>query len=137
MASLNMGSNYYPLNQETIDRVVENGRIGNYAYGYINGEGMFVVRYVGRSDTDLHVRISHGISEYRERPALRYDLFKFSYACTAQEAYEKECRNYHDFGGERGLLANTEHPDRPKGTFHHCPICGAPHSHNYADLFHA
>lgn len=135
MASLNMGANYYPLNQETIDHVVATGRIGNYAYGYINENGAFVVRYVGRSDSDLHERVAHGILDNQRQSSLRYECFKFSYASTVQEAYEKECRNYHDFGGEQGLLANTAHPARPEGSLLHCPICGAPHNPNYADIF--
>lgn len=134
MVSLNMGQSY-PFNQDEINRLIEPGRAGNYAYGYIDERGIFIVMYVGRSDNDLRQRIAHGIGEYAENPSLRYERFKFSYASTVQEAYEKECRNYHDFGGEQGSLANTAHPARPEGSFLHCPICGAPHNPNYADIF--
>lgn len=123
MASLNMGS-YYPLNQETIDSVILPNRPGNYAYGYIKENGAFGVRYVGRSDTDLLERISHGIAENVDNPSLKYEQFKFSYANSPREAYEKECCNYHDFGGEQGRLDNKVHPDKPEGEDIKCPICG-------------
>ena len=32
-----------------------------------------------------------------------YTRFAYSYAPSAQAAFEKECRNYHDFGGSEGL----------------------------------
>jgi hypothetical protein len=32
-----------------------------------------------------------------------YTRFAFSYARSADAAFEKECRNYHDFGGSHGL----------------------------------
>ena len=50
-------------------------------------------------------------------------MFKFSYANNAKEAFEKECRNYHDFGGDDGILDNKVHPDRPERTEYDCPIC--------------
>ena len=123
MVSLNMGMSY-PLNQDTIDRVVERGRIGNFAYGYINESGQFVVMYVGRSDSDLFERIGHGIMEFASHPEYRYECFKFSYASTIQEAYEKECRNFHDFGGNEGLLVNAVHPATPEGNSAQCLVCG-------------
>ena len=123
MASLNMGQSY-PFNQDAINENILPGRIGNYAYGYINEKGLFVVRYVGRSDTDLRTRIAHGLSEYAQNSTLRYERFKFSYANTPREAYEKECRNYHDFGGEKGWLVNSVHPAKPEDDDTSCPICG-------------
>lgn len=122
MVSLNMGQSY-PLNQDEIDGKIESGRAGNYAYGYIDERGIFIVMYVGRSDSDLHERIAHGISEYAKNPSLRYERFKFSYASSPKEAYEKECRNFHDFGEER-LLVNDIHPSKPDGCEYKCPVCG-------------
>lgn len=114
MASLNMRGPY-PLNEIEIDRLIIKNVPGNYAYGYQNGEGHFFVQYVGRSDTDLNSRIRHGIGLYK--------MFKFSYAENVKEAFEKECQNYHDFGGEEGILENKVHPDRPVGKDYECPIC--------------
>ena len=123
MASLNMGISY-ALTKEEIEHLVGENRIGNYAFGYLNDVGRFVVRYVGRSDTDLNDRIKHGIRDMKADPTLRYERFKFSYADSALEAYEKECRNYHDFGGDEGLLKNDDHPAKPHGYWGVCPVCG-------------
>ena len=122
MASLNMGISY-ELTEEKINEVVDSNRIGNYAYGYLNDEGIFIVRYVGRSDSDLRERLKHGL--YDNNPeSTKYERFKFSYASSPGKAYEKECRNYHDFGGEEGRLVNDVHPAKPQNSSLSCPICG-------------
>ena len=122
MATVNMGRSY-DLTYDEINNNIEEGRIGNYAFGYLNNKGRFVVRYVGRSDTDLNDRIKHGITDMETDPSLRYERFKFSYAESAIEAYEKECRNYHDFGGDEGMLTNKDHPAKPSGYSGVCPVC--------------
>lgn len=114
MASLNMVGPF-PLNEKEIDLQIKRGVPGNYAYGYLNDEERFLVQYVGRSDEDLNARIKHGVGHYK--------MFKYSYASNMQEAFEKECRNYHDFGGDEGILDNKIHPDRPDGTNYRCPVC--------------
>ena len=123
MATLSMGRSY-DLTYDEINNNIEAGRIGNYAYGYIDDYGRFVVRYVGRSDTDLKERIKHGIDDMKVDSRCHYERFKFSYADSITEAYEKECRNYHDFGGDRGLLVNDKHPAKPASIVGGCPICG-------------
>ncbi len=123
MATLNMGISF-DLTYEVIDKVVAENRIGNYAYGYLDNRGVFIVLYVGRSDNDLRERIKHGIKDMQEDSSLRYERFKFSYAESVEEAYEKECRNYHDFGGDEGKLHNTVHPAKPVNYRGTCPICG-------------
>jgi hypothetical protein len=40
-----------------------------------------------------------------------YTHFAYSYAPSAKAAFEKECRNYDDFGGSGGL-DNEAHPVR-------------------------
>lgn len=114
MARLNMFGPY-PLTRDDIDLRIPEGKIGNYAYGYINERGAFVVQYVGRSDIDVKSRILHGIG--------RYKLYKFSLASSLKEAFEKECHNYHDFGGS-AKLDNTIHPDKPEGKDYECPVKG-------------
>lgn len=123
MATLNMGFSY-DLTYDVIDKVVADGRIGNYAFGYLDNQGSFIVLYVGRSDNNLKERIKHGITDVQDNPKLRYERFKFSYAESPKDAYEKECRNYHDFGGEDGKLYNLIHPDKPDGYTGTCPVCG-------------
>ena len=117
MATLNMkGPFLYDF--EEMKNHVEEEKIGNYALGYKNNKGTFVVKYVGRSDTDLQRRLVEHISDGE-----KYQYFKFSYADDAVEAFEKECRNYHDFGESR-KLNNKRHPDRPDGqTNLTCPYC--------------
>jgi hypothetical protein len=51
----------------------------------------------------------------------RYTHFKFSYARSAEEAFEKQCRNYHDFGGSYGL-DNERHPVAGEGVSWRCPV---------------
>lgn len=123
MATLNMGISYN-LTYDEIDRLVLENSIGNYAYGYLNDKGVFIVCYVGRSDTDLKERIKHGIEDMKADPTCRYERFKFSYADSIQKAYEKECQNYHDFGGVEGYLRNEVHPAKPESYEGSCPICG-------------
>lgn len=115
MRTLNMDGPF-ELNQEVINELIPDELPGNYAYGYIDEEdGSFVVQYVGRSDTNLKERICHGINNY--------PYFKASIANSAQEAYYKECQNYHDFGGEEGLLDNKIHPATPERGLGLCPVC--------------
>ena len=114
MASLNMNGPY-PLTKEEIDKRITKISACNYAYGHTNDKGSFVVEYVGRADSDLNDRIKHGIGQYKE--------FKYSYAQSAKEAYEKECKNFHDFGEDK-KLDNKYHPDKPDNKDYSCPVCG-------------
>lgn len=115
--------NSFPLTLQDIEARVKPGRIGNYAYGYINDCGAFIVKYIGRSDSDLRERIKHGLKDMEENPSLKYERFKFSYAETIGEAYLKECQNYHDFKGDQGYLANKVHPASPTGINLSCVLC--------------
>jgi hypothetical protein len=49
-----------------------------------------------------------------------YTSFAYSYAPSAEAAFEKECRNYHDFGGSDGL-DNEAHPVSAPGSSGECP----------------
>ncbi len=89
--------------------------IGNYLLGHLNQKGALVVKYVGRSDTDLNERLLDHVGEYEH--------FTFQYASSEKVAFEQECRDYHRFGGEKGSLDNAVHPDRPDGFYWKCPIC--------------
>ncbi len=115
MASLSMNGPY-PLTAPTIAQIVPRMSPGNYALGY-ERDGTFIVRYVGCSDSDVNSRLDDwvGVNE-------RYLEFKFSYASSAKGAFEKECRNYHDFT-EKRKLDNDRHPDAPEDTPWRCPVC--------------
>lgn len=112
MASLNMLG---PFNLTTpeIDNQVRTTSSGNYALGHLK-DNTFMVMYVGRSDTDLNSRLKDHVGEH--------PLFKYSYAGTPKDAFEKECKNFHEFGGSE-KLKNTNHPDRPDGSELECPHC--------------
>lgn len=114
MASLEM-SGPYNFTYEKIDEFVTQISAGNYALGYVNAKGTFIVQYVGRSDSDVN-------AELKARLSSKYKKFKYSYATSAKAAFEKECRNYHAFGGKKEL-DNKNHPGRPDGTNWECPIC--------------
>jgi len=115
MASLDMNGPY-PLTDNEIDRRVTRTSPGNYGLGYTKDDGTFIVEYVGRSDDDVNSRLHDWTGK-------KYKQFKYSYANSPKEAFEKECRNYHDFGSSE-KLDNDIHPDRPNGTNWKCPVCG-------------
>ena len=96
MASLGMGNEYYKLSDIVVSMVIPDNKIGNYAFGYMDDEdGAFVVCYVGRSDSDLKREIKQQMKTDRAEGCTH---FMFSIAKSKKEAFEKECRNYHDFG---------------------------------------
>jgi hypothetical protein len=113
MATLEMKGSY-ELTTAKINAEVTRTSPGNYALGY-RSEDTFIVEYVGRSDTDVAARLKQHVGE-------KYARFKYSYATSAKAAFEKECRNYHDFGG-KDKLDNSIHPDRPANSGWKCPCC--------------
>lgn len=119
MATLDMFGPFILTDNEVNKRVPENV-IGNYAFGYINQKRVFVVRYVGRSDSDLKNEIKKQMKTDRAKGCTH---FKYSIAKSVKEAFEKECRNYHDFGGNE-VLNNDIHPAKPAGTKYECPVDG-------------
>lgn len=113
MSSLGLGNDHHDFDQETIDELVDEDRIGNYALGYERENGNFVPKYVGRSDTDLHSELVQRLSTHSEQTK-----FKFRYANSVEVAYERECNNYHDFQDQ---LENAIHPATPEGMDLECP----------------
>lgn len=112
MATLDMNGPY-DLTTEKIDEKITKTSAGNYALGHLNDD-TFIVKYVGRADDDVNSRLKKWVGKYKK--------FKFSYATSPKAAFEKECKNYHDFG-ENKSLDNDIHPDRPAGTSWKCPYC--------------
>jgi len=117
MPSLGMGKTHYKLDTETIDSNVVSNTPGNYALGKVSEKGTFIVYYVGRSDEDLNGRLKEWVGK-----KTKYKYFKFKYALSPDEAFEQECKNYHDFGGSE-KLDNEVHPKRPEGSYRRCPYC--------------
>ena len=104
----------FDLTTGDINAQITRTAAGNYALGYVNNKGEFIVKYVGRSDSDLNSRLKQHIEKHPK--------FKYSYATSPKAAFEKECKNFHDFG-ETNLLENSIHPDRPAHTGWKCPEC--------------
>ncbi len=112
MIHLNMDGPYNLIFEE-IDRIVEGGRAGNYALGFVDSmDSRFVILYIGRSDRDLNAELKTFMGK-------GYKKFKYCYARTPQEAFAKECFDYHDFGP----IHNGAHPQRPEGSNDRCPKC--------------
>ena len=108
----------YVLSAKIVAEVVTRTSAGNYALGRAqeNGNG-FCVLYVGRSDGDLARELHGWVGENA-----RYKAFIFSYARDPKTAFEKECEDFHDFGGTE-RLDNAGHPQRPTETDWLCPRC--------------
>ncbi|MBS1271989.1 MAG: hypothetical protein MAGBODY4_01125 [Candidatus Marinimicrobia bacterium] len=116
MVSLEMDGPY-ELSDKMVEKQAAPDTPGNYALGYLNEEGTFVVCYVGRSDDELQSKLLSWVGAIA-----RYTHFEYSYADSAEEAYTKECHNYHDFGGSDNLY-NSNHPYRKDKTDWTCPRC--------------
>lgn len=114
MASTGLGKSY-PLTHDSIDDVVTKESPGAYVLGYLNGDGAFVVEYAGRSDENVNSRLHDWVGKYKR--------FKFAYYDSPKAAFDKECRIWHDFGGEDGSLDNEKHPQRPENSSWQCPRC--------------
>ncbi|WP_028863974.1 hypothetical protein [Psychromonas aquimarina] len=113
MATLDM-KGPFALNDATIDKIILKESAGNYALGQTNDKDVFIVSYVGRSDSDVKQRLKHW-AKNSKRP-----MFKYSYATSPKTAFEKECKNYHDFDEPAD---NDIHPDKPDNSSWSCPVC--------------
>ncbi len=116
MPSLRMRGPYI-LEEDVVDEKVTERSPGNYALGECRDDGAFRVGYIGRSDSDINGTLKSWAT--RDGAA---SLFKFSYATSAQAAFEKECAQYHDFRPP----GKHVHPVPPAGKNWRCPFCGTP-----------
>lgn len=103
----------FALDCASIDRYVGNN-IGAFALGATNERGEFVVRYIGRSDTNVNQQLKSWVG--------RYEQFEYRHFLSVRAAFEKECRLFHDFGGT-ARLDNVAHPARPEAAEWTCPHC--------------
>jgi hypothetical protein len=76
-------------------------------------EGSFQVKYVGWDEQDVAGALKFQVG--------LYNRYKYEYAATAEEAFEKVCILYHMFMPAR----NKAHPERPGHTDAECPMCDA------------
>lgn len=110
----------YPLTRENVSAVAK-ARPGAYMLTRGRTASAWPVQYVGRSDSSLLNRLmSHADDGV-------YAEFRCSHASSDTEAFQLECQMYHDYGGDRGILDNEIHPDRPNGLaallYSKCPGC--------------
>ena len=75
---------------------------------------IFLVKFVGRADECLNYTLKNYVGQYK--------MFKFSYALTLRDAFEKECRSFHEFN-KYNNLENKQHPEPPKNIEVACPLC--------------
>jgi hypothetical protein len=99
----------FSLDAYTINRVITLTRPGVYELT----DRMQVVRYAGRSDTNLRTRLLSHVGE-------GYYHFYAEYASSPKAAFERECQLYHYYYKQ---LYNVSHPARPEGTLWKCPYC--------------
>lgn len=127
----------FPLDDAKIDEMVCRTSPGNYALGYLDGDSFVVFyvgrsdrdvrrrlhEWVGmpsryerwaastRAPWRAHRRTGFPVDAPAAgrvgSGASSYTRFAFSYATSAEDAFEKECRNYDDFGGKTGLDNRT------------------------------
>ena len=110
----------FKLEREIVAKMVGDQVAGNYRLSMCDENEDFCVDYVGRSDKQLMERICDHISE-------GYKTFVWRPQNTAEEAYKQECAEFHNFGGDIGLLKNDKdegHPNSPEGLKLKCSICG-------------
>lgn len=121
----NLLSNCFELNENNIEKFIPENRPGIYVLGKCYKTiYLFFSRYVGRSDDDLRNRLKQHLKE-------NYIHFKFLIVKSIKEAFDYECKLYHELGGEEGKLDNKIHPDRPEATNWNCPVCDYFERKNY------
>ena len=103
------------LTNINIDLVITQKKPGVYVLD-ATSTGGFQVNYVGRADSDLNRRLKDWVGS-------KYKYFKFDYATSPKDAFEKESELWHDFGGPQGKLDNEKHPERPDEAGWKCPRC--------------
>ncbi|HLB29051.1 MAG TPA: hypothetical protein VJM69_02840 [Dehalococcoidia bacterium] len=97
-----------------VDRVLSRNGPGFYMLGDERAEP----RYVGRSDDNLGA----ALKGWAQHPTYHY--FWFEHTATPREAYQGQCRRWHELGGAKGLLDNRDHPVPPADADWWCPACG-------------
>jgi hypothetical protein len=125
MGSLNMNGPY-DFNKDSIDINITKISGGNYALGLVDMyTNNFHVTYLGRSDSNVKDRLIQKLNEAKNissKYITKNTSFKYSYATSPKEAFEKECSNYHAFVRSKKLTSNV-HPKKSEDADWKCPIC--------------
>ncbi|MBZ5578142.1 MAG: hypothetical protein LAP40_16390 [Acidobacteriia bacterium] len=101
----------FQFTEPGIDAHVQSNSPGVYTLGSIRND-RFLIGYVGRADVDLRTGLKTHL-------AGAYQQFKFAYALSAKDAFERQCELYHEYVG----LDNQCHPCPPSGMNLLCPWC--------------
>lgn len=101
----------FDLTYDSIHAVVPPAGNAVYALGYVDRASLFRVQRVGRVNGDLRGQLRELIGAGNK--------FKFKATPTDKEAFELECRLYHQFNPS----SNISHPERPRGSGFRCPCC--------------
>ena len=104
----------HTLDRKTVHQYVARREIGTYFLGEFTPDGIFVVKYVGRSLTCLRDRLLHHAS-MTDYPAFRFHLWP-----TVKEVFEMECLHYHLYYDQ---INNRRHPDSPRSIPLECNYC--------------
>lgn len=110
----------YRFTPDVIRQVIPEECIGVYALGDVE-DGVFTVKYVGRSDHSLRRRLlTHNL-------LYEFSYFIFMKVPTVQKGFELESRWWHDCKLARLPIVNRIHPDAPSGEKVRCPYCDFAH----------
>ena len=120
MPNLKLKSKNFRINEENFESIPDT-QFGNFAFGYINRKSRFVPNFVGHSNNNLKDEMK-AVSHQKKQEGKRYTHFKFEAARDRAHAYEKECKNYHDYKFRKdGTTSQLESMHPTGGT---CPIGG-------------
>ncbi|MDL2307716.1 hypothetical protein LJC48_06825 [Desulfovibrio sp. OttesenSCG-928-C06] len=108
-------SKVYPLNKGNVEKHALENR-GSYRLGNALNEkgGLDGVSYVGRDDVNVRTRLMDHVNSGKA------SYFRVFNADSVREAYEQECKDYHEFKPAE----NTNHPAKPKNHQYPCPVSG-------------
>ncbi len=101
----------FRLNDDVIDREVAPYRPGVFVLGG-SGTSTLPDARVGRSDINVNNQLHVYVDSY--------SYFSFEYCASARDAFEAECRLFHEVKPHD----NVVHPARPSGATWKCPGCG-------------
>ncbi len=99
----------YALSRKEIDKYVTRKSAGNYMLGNVI-EDTFCPRYVGWADYDVAERLKdHADAENED-----CGYFIFFYAASKKAAFERKCKDYYHFGGNKKLDSEIHREDQTK-----------------------
>lgn len=101
----------FALSEERVYGRLQANSPGVFALGSTTA-GTFAIQRIGRSDEDLRTALKAHLGG-------PYEQFKFTYALSPRDAFEKECQLFHGLAG----LDVSDHPRAPKDTDVICPAC--------------